>query len=73
MIQLDEIQKRLLMEVADLHSVPEGAFNIRSDGASIGRESTENIEITPRPTGDGLTIRINPGGYDEDRTDRGRL
>ena len=61
MIQLDEIQKRLLMEVADLHSVPEGAFNIRSDGASIGRESTENIEITPRPTGDGLTIRIKPG------------
>ncbi len=61
MIQLDEIQKRLLMEVADLHSVPEGAFNIRSDGASIGRESTENIEITPRSTGDGLTIRIKPG------------
>ena len=61
MIQLDEIQKRLLMEVADLHSVPEGAFNIRSDGASIGRESTENFEITPRPTGDGLTIRIKPG------------
>ena len=30
--KMDEIQKRILMEVADLHSVPEGAFNIRSDG-----------------------------------------
>ena len=28
---LDEIQKRLLMEVADLHSVPEGAYNIRAN------------------------------------------
>ena len=24
--KMDEIQKRILMEVADLHSVPEGAF-----------------------------------------------
>ncbi len=61
MIQLDEIQRRLLMEVADLHAVPEGAYNIRSDGQSVGRESTENIEIIPRETGDGLTIRIKPG------------
>ena len=29
--KMDEIQKRILMEVADLHSVPEGASNIRSD------------------------------------------
>ena len=61
MVQLDEIQRRLLMEVADLHAVPEGAYNIRSDGQSVGRESTENIEIIPRETGDGLTIRIKPG------------
>ena len=26
MVKLDEIQKRLLMEVADLHAVPEGAY-----------------------------------------------
>ena len=32
MKKLDEIQLRLLQEVADLHSVPEGAYNIRSDG-----------------------------------------
>ena len=31
MTQLDEIQKRLLREVADLHEVPEGAYNIRSN------------------------------------------
>ena len=31
MLKLDEIQKRLLKEVADLHKVPEGAYNIRSN------------------------------------------
>ena len=28
MKKLDEIQKRLLLEVADLHEIPEGAYNI---------------------------------------------
>ncbi|MBE5997350.1 MAG: ABC transporter permease [Lachnospiraceae bacterium] len=65
MLKLDAIQKRLLMEVADLHKVPEGAYNIRSNGTSAGRVSTENIEITPRETGDGLTIRIKPGTKNE--------
>ncbi len=60
-MELDEIQKRLLQEVADLHKVPEGAYNIRSNGQSIGRSSTENIEIIPREDGQGLTVKIRPG------------
>ena len=65
MNKLDEIQKRLLSEVADLHTVPEGAYNIRANGQSAGRASTANIEITPRETGDGLTIDIKPGTKNE--------
>lgn len=65
MLGLDEIQKRLLEEVADLHKVPLGAYNIRSNGASAGRASTENIEITPREDGQGLTVRIKPGTKNE--------
>lgn len=61
MLKMDEIQKRILAEVADLHDVPEGAYNIRANGKSLGRESTENIEIIPRKEGDGLTIKIKPG------------
>lgn len=62
---LGEIEKRLLMEVADLHQVPEGAYNIRSNSESAGRASTANIEINPREEGDGLTIRIKPGTKNE--------
>ena len=60
MIKLDEIQKRILREVADLHEVPEGAFNIRSDGRSVGRQSTANIEIVPKTDVSGLEIHIKP-------------
>ena len=65
MIRLDDIQKRLLREVADLHKVPEGAYNIRSNGKSAGRASTENIEIVPREDGQGLTVNIKPGTKNE--------
>ena len=29
---LNEIQKQILKEVADLHGVPAGAYNIRANG-----------------------------------------
>ena len=35
MLQMDEIQKRLLLEVADLHDVPQGAYNLRANGKSV--------------------------------------
>ena len=65
MLKMDEIQKRLLREVADLHKVPEGAYNIRSNSESIGRASSENIEIIPREDGQGLTIKIKPHTVNE--------
>ncbi|MBR7083244.1 MAG: SufD family Fe-S cluster assembly protein, partial [Clostridia bacterium] len=62
---LDAIEKRLLLEVADLHEIPEGAYNIRSNSASAGRRSTENIEITSKTDVSGLEIRIKPGTKNE--------
>ena len=64
-MNFDEIQKRLLMEVADLHKVPEGAYNIRSDSKSVARASTANIEITSKEDVSGMDIRIKPGTKNE--------
>ena len=61
MPELNQLQKKILEEVADLHKVPEGAYNIRSDSKSVGRRSTENIEIVPKTDVSGLEIRIRPG------------
>lgn len=55
---MDNIQKRILAEVADLHEVPEGAYNIRANGESAGRNSTANIQITTKEDKSGIDIRI---------------
>jgi len=65
MTKLDSIQKRLLQEVADLHRVPEGAYNIRSNSQSVGRQSTANIEITSKTDVSGMDIRIRAGTKNE--------
>ncbi len=58
---IDEIQKRLLEEVADLHDVPEGAYNIRANGKMAGRQTTANIDITTKTDVNGIDVRIKPG------------
>ena len=65
MLQMDEIQKRLLNEVADLHDVPTGAYNFRANGTSVGRKSTANIDIESKEDGSGLEITVKDGTKDE--------
>ncbi len=62
---MDDIQKNLLREIADLHEVPEGAYNIRANGQSAGRRSTANIEIITKEDKPGIDIRIAPGTKNE--------
>ncbi|MCD8216664.1 MAG: SufD family Fe-S cluster assembly protein [Clostridiales bacterium] len=63
--KMDAIQKRILREVADLHSVPEGAYNIRANGVSAARSTTANIDIVSKENGTGIDIRIKPGTVNE--------
>jgi len=65
MLNLDAVGLRLLQEVTDLHKVPEGAYNIRANSASAGRQSTANIEILPKEGVSGLDIYIRPGTRNE--------
>lgn len=58
---MDELQKTLLMQVAGLHEVPAGAYNIRANGEAAGRQSTEHIEIVPKEGQPGIDIFIKPG------------
>jgi hypothetical protein len=65
MAKIDEIQKRLLEEVADLHNVPEGAYNLRANGQLAGRNTTANIDITSKEDGTGIDIHIKAGTKNE--------
>jgi Fe-S cluster assembly scaffold protein SufB len=62
---MNTIDKNLLEQIADLHEVPAGAYNIRKDGASAGRRSTEHIEIISKTDKPGIDIRIAPGTKNE--------
>ena len=59
---MDAIEKDLLLKIADLHGVPEGAYNIRGNSESLGRNTTANIDIVTKTDGkQGIDIFIKPG------------
>lgn len=62
---MDEIQKTLLEQVAGLHQVPAGAYNIRANGQSIERATTANIDIITKEDKQGIDIMIKPGTQKE--------
>ena len=65
MEQMDQIQKQLIEEVADLHTMPEGAYNIRANGKSAARNTTANIDIVTKTDKSGIDIKIKDGTKNE--------
>lgn len=55
-----QIDKQLLDEISGLHSVPQGAFNIRKNGESLARNSTDEISIVPKSDKSGIDIFVKP-------------
>ena len=63
---MDAIEKDLLLKIADLHSVPEGAYNIRGNGEALGRNTTANIDIVTKTDGkSGIDIYIKANTENE--------
>ena len=58
---MDAIQKSLLKEVAELDSLPVGAYNVRANGESAARNTTANIDIVTKTDKPGIDIIIKPG------------
>jgi len=58
---MDEIQKTLLEQIAGLHEIPQGAYNIRANGVSAARNTTANIDIITKQDKQGIDVRIKPG------------
>ncbi len=63
--KLSAIELNMLKAIADLHKIPEGAYNIRADGVSAGRNSTEHIEIVSKTDKQGIDIIVKPGTKNE--------
>lgn len=62
---MDQLQMHMLEKVADLHNIPEGAYNIRDNGKLAGRNTTANIDIVSKKDKPGIDIMIKPGTRNE--------
>ena len=62
---MDQLQMHMLKEVAELHSIPEGAYNIRNNGKLAGRNTTAHIDIVSKNDKPGIDIIIKPGTMNE--------
>ena len=60
-VDLSPIDENLLAEIANIHGLPKGAFNIRKDGQLVERHSSANIEIATKTDNPGIDIHIAPG------------
>ena len=58
---LSAIDKKILEEVADLHEIPQGAYNIRKNGQGAGRNTTANIDIVTKTDKPGIDVIVKPG------------
>ena len=65
MSTLTSIDKALLKEVADLHEIPQGAYNIRKNGAGFARNTTASIDIITKTDKPGIDVVVKPGTRNE--------
>lgn len=62
---MDRITKDLLEQVAGLHDIPTGAYNIRKDGQLYGRNVSANIDIVTKTDKPGIDIIIKDNTVNE--------
>lgn len=57
---MNDIDKNLLAQIADLHSIPSGTINIRKDGESVLRNTNADINIVAKKDKPGIDIFVAP-------------
>ena len=62
---MDKITKDLLEQVAGLHEIPTGAYNIRKDGELYGRSVSANIDIVTKTDKPGIDIIVKDNTVNE--------
>lgn len=56
-----DVRLGLLEKIADLHGVPEGAYNIRENGEGVDRKNTAEITIETKTDKPGINIIVKSG------------
>lgn len=62
---MNSTEKNLLKSIADIETTPIGAYNIRENGKSIGKNTTTNIDIISKQDKPGIDIVVKPNTQNE--------
>ncbi len=62
---MNNVDKKMLEAVADLHEIPQGAFSLRKNGESAERRSSANIIIEQKKDKPGIDITVKAGTKNE--------
>ncbi|MEE1504521.1 MAG: SufD family Fe-S cluster assembly protein [Acutalibacteraceae bacterium] len=62
---MNNVDRKMLEAVADLHEIPQGAFSLRKNGESAERRSSANIIIEPKKDKPGIDITVKAGTKNE--------
>ena len=65
MADLNSMEKHILKQIADIETVPIGAYNIRENGKGILRQTTANIDIITKTNKPGIDIKIKENTKNE--------
>ena len=56
---MDKLDNELLQKIANLHSIPQGAYNIRKNGKILARNCVEGIDIKPKEDKEGIDVFVD--------------
>lgn len=62
---MDIIEQNLLKTISDIEKTPMGAYNIRENGQSLERKTTENINIVTKQDKQGIDIIVKENTQNE--------
>ena len=57
---LNALDSMMLEKVAELHEMPQGAYNIRKNGEGVQRNTTANIDIITKKDRPGIDVVVKP-------------
>lgn len=55
---MDNIEKNILKEIANIDDTPKGAYNIRKNGQGVARQVTENVNIVTKTDKSGIDVYV---------------
>ncbi len=59
-LEFSALEQQMLAQIADLEGDPTGAYNVRINGESYARMSTDNVKITPKKGQAGIDVVVKP-------------